>query len=307
MKSIANRHFPRFVYNGNNTLLFNPILKKRFKNRPEERVRLKWIEYLLLQTDFPKTRIGFEAPVRLRQEKNALRADLILYSREMKPSILIECKAESIPLTQATAEQAARYNTELNAPYICLTNGISDYWFRVESGQTEPISADELPLNETESFGELERDFSYWHQRGCCPPNFTHKNQLAAILSHFWSDQCDWPVQYLDFRGTPLGYPINHYYRIPDAGSGSRLAISFTGSPGRPATLTAVLNRNGSNQGLLTVNLNKLVRQESDSATLFSNGQERHLDAGIHLSLFSAPFMNELADRLPRCLMKFFD
>jgi hypothetical protein len=307
MKSIATRHFPRFVYSENEKFLFNPVLKKRLKNRPEERVRLKWVEYLLSQTDYPKSRIGFEAPVRLRQEPNALRADLILYTREMKPSVLIECKAESIPLTQATAEQAARYNTKLNAPYICLTNGISDYWFRKEGNKISPAEPAELPLNEVHSHLETARDYSYWQQRGFCPPDFLHRDLLVQVLSRFWSDRCDWPVQYLNFRDTPLHSPLDHYYRIPNVGSRTRLAISFIGNARQPATLAAILNQNGTNLGLLTINLNKLAQEEADSATLFSNGGEIKLDASRHLSLFSEMFIEELDKQLPHTLMKFFD
>jgi hypothetical protein len=85
MKSIAIHHFPLIIPQPGEKYLYNPVLKKRFKNRPEERVRLRWVEYLLHQTEWPKSRIGFEAPVSLPQEENTLRADLVLYNRDFSP------------------------------------------------------------------------------------------------------------------------------------------------------------------------------------------------------------------------------
>src|SRR5690625_4991616 len=116
-------YYPEFILDGNQKWLFNPILKRRFKNLPEERIRLQWVDYLLENKLWQRSRIGFETPVKSADPESVLRADLVLYDQEFRPEILIECKAESIALTEATAEQAARYNRELGARKIILTNG----------------------------------------------------------------------------------------------------------------------------------------------------------------------------------------
>ena len=41
----------------------------------------------------------------------------------MTPIVLIECKAETVPLTQKTMDQAATYNRKLQVPYLILHNG----------------------------------------------------------------------------------------------------------------------------------------------------------------------------------------
>ena len=41
----------------------------------------------------------------------------------MTPIMLIECKAETVPLTQKTLDQAATYNRQLHVPYLILHNG----------------------------------------------------------------------------------------------------------------------------------------------------------------------------------------
>lgn len=104
--------------------LFNPVLRKTYVARPEERVRLSFIDMLLTENLFPSTRIGFEVPVEAMHADSATRADIVLYDEDFKPWMLVECKAPGVPVTEATAIQAAQYNRRLAAPWVVLTNGI---------------------------------------------------------------------------------------------------------------------------------------------------------------------------------------
>ena len=52
------------------------------------------------------------------------RADAVVYDSTMRPLVLIECKAETVPLTQKTLDQAITYNRKLNVPYFVLHNGV---------------------------------------------------------------------------------------------------------------------------------------------------------------------------------------
>ena len=52
------------------------------------------------------------------------RADTVVYDSTMRPLVLIECKAETVPLTQKTLDQAITYNRKLNVPYLVLHNGV---------------------------------------------------------------------------------------------------------------------------------------------------------------------------------------
>ncbi|MFO7798428.1 MAG: type I restriction enzyme HsdR N-terminal domain-containing protein [Rhodohalobacter sp.] len=311
MKSKASNHFPQIKTHDNEPLLFNPILKKRFKNRPEERVRLKWVEYLNHQTDWPKSRLGFEAPVKLQQEKNNLRADLILYSRQMKPEILIECKAESVKLTNAVGEQAARYNQEVGAPYICLTNGITDFWYKVSNNSVSAIEASsgpDFPIKPTKKFSELNRDFNYWQDRGFCAGNFTatDKEMLYKSITHFWSDSIDWQKTYLDFSSSPFEFGLQQYYRIPVIDNNQKLAISFIANPAGSTHLVAILNKKGQNHALLSIHLNRLSEGHSDSAILFHSGEMKQINAGKHFTFFKHGFSKKLIGQLPLYLMRFF-
>lgn len=103
--------------------LWNPVLKRRYVPRPEERVRLSFVDMLLTEELFPAARIGFEVPVDAMHVESATRADIVLYDEDFKPWMLVECKAPSVPVTEATAIQAAQYNRRLAAPWVVLTNG----------------------------------------------------------------------------------------------------------------------------------------------------------------------------------------
>lgn len=311
MNSIASNHFPRIVFENGKPALFNPILKKRFKNRPEERVRLKWVEYLLHQTNWPKSRIGFEAPVKIHQAKNTLRADLILYNRQMTPEVLIECKAESVKLNSAVAEQTARYNQDMGAPYICLTNGITDFWYRVENNSIltiEPNSDSDFPLKTDRNLSDIKRDITYWRDRGFCAGDFSglSKEILQKSITHFWSDTIDWQKNYLNFSSSPFGFGLQQYYRIPIIDNEQKLAISFIANPAGSTHLIAILNKKGQNHGLLSIHLNRLSEDHSDSAILFQSGEKKQINAGEHFPIFRHGFSKKMIEQLPHYLMRFF-
>ena len=53
------------------------------------------------------------------------RTDILIFSRDGNPDIIVECKAPHIQISQDTFDQIARYNLKLKANYLIVTNGIS--------------------------------------------------------------------------------------------------------------------------------------------------------------------------------------
>ena len=51
------------------------------------------------------------------------RCDAVVYDSAMQALMLVECKAETVSLTQKTLDQAITYNRKLNVPYLLLCNG----------------------------------------------------------------------------------------------------------------------------------------------------------------------------------------
>ncbi len=104
---------------------------------PEEWVRQQLLHRLVEQLHYPASLIAVEVPLQLpitnhqspitnhQSPTNAkhYRADAIVYDRSMQPMMLIECKAETVPLTQKTLDQAIVYNRRLNVPWLILHNG----------------------------------------------------------------------------------------------------------------------------------------------------------------------------------------
>lgn len=304
-KSAAYDHFPQVVSHNNRFLLYNSVLKKRYENRPEERVRLKWVEYLLHQTDWKKTRIGFETPVKLQQRKNTLRADLVLYSDSMKPHTLIECKSDSVKLNQAVAVQAARYNSKVKAKYVVLTNGIEDYKFERTSGQTS--SAANILTQQT-SLLEIERDVHYWAKRGFCSakPSNELGHWIFQALNFFWSDTMSGERQYLDFQTSVLPVPMNQYYRLIEIDSNRKLALSFLGTGPSESFIVAILNTNGLNKGILAIKLGQLQYGEKNAITIFTGDKMKSIASEKAIEFTYSNFNPAEIKNLPQKIIQFF-
>lgn len=86
---------------------------------PEEWVRQHTIEYLTSKLGVEPHRIGREVLLTKGQ-----RADIVVYDRAAKPTLIIECKAQSVSITHDVFEQVARYNIAMGiVPYLAVTNG----------------------------------------------------------------------------------------------------------------------------------------------------------------------------------------
>ncbi len=107
MPSVAESRYPQIVWREGEKRLWNPIHRKALKNLPEERVRLRTIEYLL-DVGWSKHRISTEEAIGQIGD-TSMRTDIICYTQQFVPKILVECKAEHIPISAKTAEQVARY------------------------------------------------------------------------------------------------------------------------------------------------------------------------------------------------------
>lgn len=88
---------------------------------PEEHVRQTILHVLEAQYEYPHGLIGVEVPIEVAGLKK--RCDAIVYNRQMEPLMLVEFKAETVPLTQQVFDQAAIYNRHLQVPYLMVSNG----------------------------------------------------------------------------------------------------------------------------------------------------------------------------------------
>ena len=125
------------------TKVFDPIRKIYCTLTPEEEVRQKMLYYLVEQKKYPSGLIAVEYSIKV----NGLpkRCDIVVFNREAKPVMIVECKAEYVPITQKVLDQAIRYYSGLNVNYLLLTNGktIFCYHIDIENNKIEALS--EIP------------------------------------------------------------------------------------------------------------------------------------------------------------------
>lgn len=87
---------------------------------PEEEVR-QWFLEVLSKNGVELFRVAVEQSVLV--ERRRLRVDIIVYDEAMKPEILVECKAPSVPIDDTVFAQANNYNSILGVKQIIVTNG----------------------------------------------------------------------------------------------------------------------------------------------------------------------------------------
>lgn len=119
------------------------IRKKYVSLTPEEWVRQNFIAWLLLHKNYPAGLIGIEKEIRVNKLKK--RFDAIVYNKNHKPEILIECKAPEVAIAQKVFDQAAVYNMTLHVRYLIVTNGMEHYCCTVDPEKRKYSFLDDIP------------------------------------------------------------------------------------------------------------------------------------------------------------------
>ncbi len=123
--------------------IFDEWRKKWVLLTPEEWVRQNFLQYLVTVKKYPAALIAVEKEIALADLKK--RFDIVVYGRDHKPFMIIECKEMSVTLDERVLEQALRYNIPLQVPYIVITNGSYCYAFACrENGLEEIVSLPSL-------------------------------------------------------------------------------------------------------------------------------------------------------------------
>ncbi len=101
--------------------IFDIIRKKYVVLTPEEWVRQHFIHFLIHELKYPKSLFRIESS--LTYNKLHKRSDILIFDRDGKPWMLVECKSADIRLSQNAFNQVAVYNMTVNAKYIAVSNG----------------------------------------------------------------------------------------------------------------------------------------------------------------------------------------
>lgn len=127
-------NFPKFSFrfkNSENKIsIFDNIRKKFVILQPEEWVRQHCVQYLINNKGYPKSLINVEKELIVNSLRK--RYDIVVYNSNGSIHLIVECKAPKIVINQDTFDQIARYNLELNATYLMVTNGLNHYYCQMD-------------------------------------------------------------------------------------------------------------------------------------------------------------------------------
>jgi hypothetical protein len=105
--------------------IFDSIRKKFVVLTPEEWVRQNFLQYLIQDRKFPASLIAVEIGLKYNQMQK--RTDVLVYNKEGKPYLMVECKAPEVKISQDAFDQIARYNMAFKVKYLVVTNGLSHF------------------------------------------------------------------------------------------------------------------------------------------------------------------------------------
>lgn len=132
---------PKIKQEQERELIFDEIRKQWIMLTPEEWVRQNFLQFLTRVKKYPATLIAVEKEIQLGDL--AKRFDIVVYDRNTRPWMIIECKEMKVILSEQVLNQALRYNITLNVPYILITNGTDCYGFAGNEGKLNDL--DKLP------------------------------------------------------------------------------------------------------------------------------------------------------------------
>ena len=144
---MQNLNFPSFEFKirtiNYRQEIYDPVRHKYVVLTPEEWVRQHLILYLSLVKKFPLSVMGVEKQLMLNKQPK--RFDLVIFSRNGSPYLLVECKAPGVEITEKAFDQAARYNMLLKAEYFFITNGLDHYTCRIDYENKQYIFIEDIP------------------------------------------------------------------------------------------------------------------------------------------------------------------
>jgi hypothetical protein len=133
----------RFKNSENKVAIFDDIRKKFIVLTPEEWVRQHVVHFLLTAKNFPKSHVNVEKIVKINGMNK--RYDIVVYRPDGSIYLIVECKAPSVPISQNTFDQIARYNLTLNAGYLMVTNGLNHYFCQMDNEAERYIFLRDIP------------------------------------------------------------------------------------------------------------------------------------------------------------------
>ncbi len=133
----------RFKNSENSIYIFDAIRKKFVVLQPEEWVRQNVVQFLIQEKKYPKSLINVEKQIVINKIKK--RYDVVVFDPSGNINLLVECKAPRISITQQTFDQIAKYNMQLKATYLMVTNGLDHIYCKMDYVQEKYMFLKHIP------------------------------------------------------------------------------------------------------------------------------------------------------------------
>lgn len=133
----------RFKNSENKVYIFDEIRKKFVVLQPEEWVRQHVVRFLIEQKKYPKSLVNVEKQLLLNGMRK--RYDIVIFNSDGSILLLVECKAPKIAIRQETFDQIARYNIQMDAEFLMVTNGLEHYYCKMDKTKENYTFLKEIP------------------------------------------------------------------------------------------------------------------------------------------------------------------
>ena len=127
----------------NKDLIFDVVRKKFVVLTPEEWVRQHVLQFLIVDKKYPLSLINVEKQITLNGLKK--RYDIVVFNPDGSIQLLVECKAPEVKITQEAFDQIARYNLDLDATYLMVTNGLLHYYCQMRKKEEKYHFLKQIP------------------------------------------------------------------------------------------------------------------------------------------------------------------
>ncbi len=128
---------------GRSLAIYDEFRNKYVSLTPEEWVRQNFIQFLVSELGFPKSRIALE--MALSKGNSSRRCDAVVFGSQLEPIVIIECKKPEVNISQKVFNQIGNYNISLKVNYLIVTNGLKHYCCKIGFENNEFTFLKEIP------------------------------------------------------------------------------------------------------------------------------------------------------------------
>lgn len=123
--------------------VFDPLRKKYVALTPEELVRQHFTAWMTDKLGYPASLMNNEVSIKLNDTSR--RCDTVVFRKDGSPSMVVEYKAPTVPISQSVFDQIARYNMVLRSRYLIVSNGLSHYCCQMDYDHDSYRFVPEIP------------------------------------------------------------------------------------------------------------------------------------------------------------------